>query len=139
MSFSVLSQERRKITIGSKTFSESIILAEMAALLLEEEGLDVIRKTNLGGTSVVFDALRAGDIDLYPDYTGTGYVMILGKSGESDPEKVYATVSYEFAKKFDLIWSRPIGFNNTYALAVRRGDETIPRCGLHIRPQRVFG
>lgn len=115
--------QRGPVVVGSKGFSESIILAEMAALLLEEEGLKVIRKTNLGGTSVVFDALKSGDIDLYPEYTGTGYVMVLKRSGESDPQKVYDAVKYEFSERFGLEWSGPIGFNNTYALAVRASDE----------------
>lgn len=114
---------RDPIVVGSKTFSESIILAEMAAFLLEDRGARVIRKTNLGGTKVVFDALKAGDIDLYPEYTGTGYVMILKKSEKKNPRDVYDIVSEEFSRRFGLHWSRPLGFNNTYALAVRSNDK----------------
>ena len=109
------------VVVGSKAFTESIILAEMAAALLEEEGLEVDRQTNLGGTKVVFDALKGGDIHLYPEYTGTGYVMILKLSGEKNPQKVYQAVSEGF-KEMGLAWSPPLGFNNTYALAVRADD-----------------
>ena len=114
---------KRPLVIGSKIFSESIILAEIAAQLFEDKGIKVIRKTNLGGTKVVFDALNSGDIDLYPDYTGTGYVMILKKSGETDPQAVYDIVSKEFSKNYAIAWSPPLGFNNTYALAVRKDDQ----------------
>ncbi|MCO4754318.1 MAG: ABC transporter permease subunit [Bacteriovoracaceae bacterium] len=118
-----IAQNKPPIVIGSKIFSESIILAEIAAQLFEDKGVKVVRKTNLGGTKVVFDALNAGDIDLYPDYTGTGYVMILKQSGETDPQVVYEIVSKEFSKKFSIAWSAPLGFNNTYSLAVRKDDE----------------
>lgn len=113
----------KEVVIGSKIFSESIILAEIAAILLEDKGVKVIRKTNLGGTKVVFDALKGGEIDIYPDYTGTGYVMILKESGQTDPETIYDIVSEEFDREWGIVWSRPLGFNNTYALAVRANDE----------------
>ncbi|MCO4793888.1 MAG: ABC transporter permease subunit [Bacteriovoracaceae bacterium] len=117
------SQEKRPIIIGSKAFSESVILGEMVALLLEEKfNHPVVRKFGLGGTKVAFDALNTGGIDIYPDYTGTGYVMILKLDGERDPDKVHEIVSTEFEKRWGIVWSDPIGFNNTYALAVRKDD-----------------
>jgi len=116
-------EERAPLIIGSKNFSESIILGEIVSLLLEEKfSLSVNRKLGLGGTKVAFDALRQGGIDIYPEYTGTGYVMILGKNSEREPKKVHEIVSREFKKKFDIVWSEPLGFNNTYALAVRKND-----------------
>jgi len=115
--------EKKPLVIGSKSFSESIILGEMVALMLEEKyNQPVIRKLGLGGTKVAFDALNSGGIDVYPDYTGTGYVMILKLDGERDPDKVHDIVSDEFKKRWGITWGEPIGFNNTYALAVRKDD-----------------
>ncbi len=118
-----ISQAEDKITIGSKKFSESIILSEMLSILLEEKyNIPVERKMGFGGTSITLDALKAGDIDVYPDYTGTGYIMILKLSGEKDKDKVYDIVKAEFFERWNIVWSKPIGFNNTYALAVKKDD-----------------
>ena len=112
-----------KITIGSKIFSESIILGEMLSILLEENhSLPVEKKLALGGTQIAFDALEAGSIDVYPEYTGTGHVVILKKERETNPEKIYQIVRDEFEKKWGIVWSRPLGFNNTYAVAVKAND-----------------
>lgn len=116
----------KTLTIGSKAFSESIILSEILSQYLEQNhNYKIERKLNLGGTSVVFDALRTKGIDVYPDYTGTGYIMILKKSGERDPNKVYDIVNLEFEKQYGIIWSAPLGFNNTYAFALRDSDERL--------------
>ena len=81
-------RDKKKITIGSKAFTENILLGEMIAVILEERfGFQVVRKLNMGGTKLVFDALRNGNIDIYPEYTGTGYTMILKQSGETDPRR----------------------------------------------------
>lgn len=114
-----------EIIIGSKSFTEQLILGEMAAILLKEKyNQEVTKKLSLGGTKVALDALRNGDIHLYPDYTGTGYSFILQKNDlETDPDKIYREVQKEYLKRFDIIWSPPIGFNNTYALAVREDDK----------------
>ena len=112
------------VKIGSKSFTESIILGEILAILLEEKyGIAVERKFGLGGTMIAFEALRKQEIDVYADYTGTGYVMILKKSGLSDPRKIYEEVSSSYSKNFGIKWSKPLGFNNTYALAVRKTDK----------------
>jgi osmoprotectant transport system permease protein len=122
--FSCLGHAKRPIVIGSKKFSESIIIAEMVSILLEEKyQTSVVRKFSLGGTKVAFDALKLGAIDIYPDYTGTGYVMILKMDGERDPQKVHQIVSREFKSRYGILWSKKIGFNNTYALAVRGDDQ----------------
>ena len=114
---------KKELTIGSKIFTENILLAEMLSLLLEENyNFKVIRKFNLGGTKLVFDALRNKEIDIYPEYTGTGYTMILNMSGETHPKKTYKIVKREFLDQFNLVWSLPLGFENTYALAVRNSD-----------------
>ena len=115
--------KRKRPVIGSKAFTENILLAEMLALLLEEKyGLKPVRKFNMGGTKLVFDALRNKHIDIYPEYTGTGYTMILELSGETEPEKTYKIVKTEFLRKFGLVWSRPLGFENTYIPAVKKED-----------------
>ena len=114
---------KKQVRIGSKVFTENILLAEIFALLLEEKySLEVDRRFNMGGTKLLFDSLKAGGIDVYPEYTGTGYTMLLKMSGETDPKKTYSIVKKEFFKRFRLIWSPPLGFENTYALAVRKSD-----------------
>ncbi|MCB0419967.1 MAG: ABC transporter permease subunit [Bdellovibrionales bacterium] len=111
------------IVIGSKNFSESFILGEMLGLILEERyHQPVVRKLGLGGTQVALDALIHDNIHVYPDYTGTGYVMVLKKEKERDPDKIFDIVQKEFQKKWNIQWSEPLGFNNTYALAVRKED-----------------
>ncbi len=114
---------KEPIVLGSKNFSENILLGEMLAQVLENNyGEKVTRKFALGGTKVAFDALNTNEIDSYPDYTGTGYIMILKMDGERDPDKVHEIVSSEFEQKFGMIWSKSIGFNNTYALTSRKND-----------------
>lgn len=109
----------RTLSVGSKAFTESIVLAEVMAELIERKSsLHVVRRTNLGGTHIVFEALRAGEIDLYPEYTGTGLMAILKHSSESDKERTFHTVKREFSERFALTWLSPMAFNNTYALAV---------------------
>ena len=118
-----INSKKKEIIIGSKIFTENILLAEILSLTLEENyNFKVIRKFNLGGTKLVFDALRNEEIDIYPEYTGTGYTMILKMSGETRPKKTYNIVKKEFLEKFKLVWSLPLGFENTYALAVRNSD-----------------
>jgi osmoprotectant transport system permease protein len=110
----------KQITIGAKEFTEQIILGEILAQLLEAKtDVSVIRKFGLGGTMVCFNALKNGEIDLYPEYTGTGLTAILNRDVVTDPDQVYQIVSEEFEKEFELLWFRPFGFNNTYALAMR--------------------
>lgn len=119
-----------KIVIGSKNFSEQLILGNMLADLIEAKtNLDVERKLNLGGTQVAFSALKNGNIDMYVDYTGTGLVDILKKSPDSDPDRVYQIVQKEFKKKYAIELLNPLGFNNTYALAVRQ--DTANQYGLN--------
>lgn len=113
------------ITIGGKNFTEQEILGEMLAILIETKtNLNVVRKFNLGGTMICFNALTAGDLDVYPEYTGTGLVNILKNDVVTDPEKAFDTVKSEFKKKYHLAWLKPFGFNNTYVLTMR-GQQTL--------------
>ena len=110
-----------KITIGSKDFTESILLAEIAAQMLEARGVVVERKFELGG-NLPHEALVAGGIDLYPEYTGTAYTAILHHPPVTDPRAVYDQVKQEYAQKFKVEESQPLGFENTFAILVRGAE-----------------
>ncbi|MBL4953955.1 ABC transporter permease subunit [Neobacillus sp. YIM B02564] len=110
-----------KIVIGSKNYNEQIILGNIVADLIEDKtDLQVERKLNLGGSQVTFSAINKGDIDAYVEYTGTAYVSILNQNTMNNPEKVYDYVSKQFQQKYGIKWLKPLGFNNTYAMAVRQ-------------------
>jgi glycine betaine/choline ABC-type transport system substrate-binding protein len=112
------------IRIGSKNFTEQLILGEMMAQRIEIiPGLKVERKFNLGGTMIGHEALIKGEIDMYPEYTGTGLLAVLNsKESFKGPEELYDFVSREYERRFDLKWLAPFGFNNTYAFAIRNED-----------------
>jgi osmoprotectant transport system permease protein len=118
----------RPIVVASKPFGESYLLAEMAAQLLESKGYRVDRRLGLGATEIAFAALREGRIDLYPEYTGTGLLAILKQKPVTDPRIAYRIVSEEFQRRFGVRWLPPLGFENTYAIAVR--PETAAEHGL---------
>ena len=111
-----------QIRIGSKNFSEQVLLAEIAAQALEARGLRVDRRVNLGGTFVCHRALTAGELDLYPEYTGTAFTAILGRKPVSDPGAVRKAVADEYRRRWKLVWTPPLGFENTFALVVRGED-----------------
>lgn len=108
------------IVIGSKSFTENRILGEIMAQELEDNtDLNVIRRINLGGTMVVGTALKSGEIDVYPEYTGTAWALHLGiKEPVRDSLKAYLRVKQEYERRFDVTWLQPFGFYNSYALAV---------------------
>lgn len=108
------------IKVGSKDFTEAFIIGEMYALTLEKAGFQVERKLNLGGTPVAQAALESGEIDLYPEYTGTGLLTILKEPAISDPKQVYDKVSAGYKEKYGLVWLEPAPMNNTQALAMTR-------------------
>ncbi len=112
--------ERPGVRIGSKNFTEQLVLGEMYALLLEKAGFTVERKLNLGGTLLAHEALKAGEIDLYPEYTGTALLNMLKKDVMSDPKKVYDVVKAEYKRQWDLVWLDPAPMNNTQAIAITR-------------------
>jgi len=109
------------LTIGSKNFTENIIMAEIMAQTVEANtSLKVERKLNLGGTLICWEGLKKGELDMYPDYTGTGLMAILKKEVITDPDEVYNIVQQEYNKQFKIKWLKPVGFNNTYATAVTK-------------------
>ena len=110
--------DRPTVVVASKDFIEQFILGEMYALVLEEAGFDVERRLNLGGTPVAQAALLEGEIDVYPEYTGTGLLTVLGLEVMSDPSAVYNTVKEEYEEQFNLTWLEPAPMNNTQALAM---------------------
>lgn len=108
------------ITVGSKDFTESVILGEMLAQLLEAKtDLKINRRLNLGGTDVNFRALRNEDLDMYVEYDGTAYAFHLNIDEPiTDPESVFADVNRQLQERESLKFTEPLGFNNTYTLAV---------------------
>ncbi len=106
------------IRVGSKDFTEQFILGEMYALALENAGFKVERKLNLGGTPVAQQALESNEIDLYPEYTGTGLLTVLKQPVNSDPQAVYDTVAKMYLDTYNLVWLEPSQMNNTQALAM---------------------
>ncbi|HEV8236022.1 MAG TPA: glycine betaine ABC transporter substrate-binding protein, partial [Gemmatimonadaceae bacterium] len=109
------------VVVASKPFGESYLLAEMFAQLLEARGIRVDRRPGLGATELAFRALRNGAIDVYPEYTGTGLLVLLGEPPKGSATEVYARVAEEFPRRFGVRWLPPLGFENTYAIAVRKG------------------
>ena len=117
------SEERPRITVGSKNFLEQVLLGEIAAQHLERRlGYRVGRKLNLGGTMLAHGALVNGDIDLYPEYVGTGASAVLGLPPVKDPDELLGRVRLEYRQRYSLLWLDPLGFNNSFAMVVRRTD-----------------
>jgi osmoprotectant transport system substrate-binding protein len=113
----------RKITIGSKFFTEQVILAELLAQHIEARtGIPVERKTNLGGTLLVHKALLAGELDLYVEYTGTALTSVLNETPSGDSSAVYARIKSLYAERFLLEVTEPLGFENTFAMVIRGDD-----------------
>jgi glycine betaine/choline ABC-type transport system substrate-binding protein len=107
--------------VGSKDFTESALLGEIVAQLLEARGISVERKFELGG-NLPHDALLGSKIDLYPEYTGTAFTAILKHAPITDPRVVYEQVKQEYAEKFKVAVSEPLGFDNTFAILVRGAE-----------------
>ena len=113
----------KTIVIGSKNFTEQLILAELIAQHVETKtDLTVKRKLNLGGTFVCHEGIKSGELDLYPEYTGTAYSAILKLPPQTDAQAVFNKIKSEYTQQFDLSWSQSLGFNNTFALVVRGDD-----------------
>jgi osmoprotectant transport system permease protein len=110
-----------RVSVGSKDFTESALLAEIVAQMLEARGVSVERRFELGG-NLPHEAMVAGTLDLYPEYTGTSYTAILHHAPISDPRAVYEQVTREYAAKFNVEVSLPLGFENTFAMLVRGDD-----------------
>lgn len=110
---------KNTLVVGSKPFTESEIVGEMVAQLAERTGARVKRRFYMGGV-ILFEGLKSGEVDVYIEYTGTGLVSLLNEPAMTDPDKVYRRVRSEFKKRWNLDWLKPLGFNNTYAIVMRR-------------------
>jgi glycine betaine/choline ABC-type transport system substrate-binding protein len=114
---------RDRVIVGSKNFTESDLLGELVAQQIERRtGLAVQRRFHLGGTFVCHQAITAGRIDLYVEYSGTAYTAVLQHPPVADAGLVLATVAREYQARFAIDWLQPFGFNNTFAILVRRPD-----------------
>jgi osmoprotectant transport system substrate-binding protein len=112
-----------KIIIGSKFFTEQVVLAELLAQHIEAKtGIPVERKTNLGGTLLVHKALEAGQLDLYVEYTGTALTAVLNESPQGDSNTVYQRIKQLYSDRFHFEVTEPLGFENTFAMVIRGDD-----------------
>lgn len=110
----------RPIVVGSKPFAESYLLAELFSQVLEADGFQVDRRFGMGATELLFQGLRSGEIDVYPEYTGTGLLAVLGRTHDGDRSEVFSMVERAFREQWGIRWLPPLGFENTYAIAIRQ-------------------
>ena len=134
-----------RVVVGSKDFTESALLAEILAQMLEARGVTVERRFELGG-NLPHEAMISGTLDLYPEYTGTSYTTILHHAPITDPRAVFQQVKKEYSDNFKVDVSQPLGFENTFAILVRGSDarqlnlKTISDAASHARTWRAgFG
>ena len=114
---------RNHIVVGSKNFTEQLILGEIIAQHIEARTHQPVeRKLDLGGTLLAHQALLAKDIDMYPEYTGTAFTNVLKRSSVTDPVAVLEQVRAEYSSGFHLDWLDPLGFENSFAMTVRGDD-----------------
>jgi osmoprotectant transport system substrate-binding protein len=112
-----------RVVIGSKNFTEQLVLGELMAQLLERSArVPVERRFYLAGTYVCHQALLAGRIDCYVEYTGTALAAILRRPRAADPTEVYSVVRDEYGRRYGVDVLRPLGFNNSFALVIRGDD-----------------
>jgi glycine betaine/choline ABC-type transport system substrate-binding protein len=126
--FAACSPSDRPVVVGSKNFTEQVVLGEMLAQLLESRNVRVDRRLNLGGTFICHRAIVAGDIDVYPEYTGTALTAILKETPSADADAVYRRVREAYEKDLHLAWTESFGFDNTFAIAMK--PETAERLGV---------
>ncbi len=124
------SRDPNTIIVGSKNFTEQVVLGELIAQHLEgQTKLKIERRFYLGGSYICHQAMMAGRIDLYVEYTGTALTAILKDPIQSDSRAAYEHVRGEYARRFDLVVTEPLGFNNTFAIVIRGEDAR--RSGIH--------
>jgi osmoprotectant transport system substrate-binding protein len=114
---------RAAVVVGSKNFTEQVVLGEIAAQQLERKlHLRVDRKLNLGGTLLTHEAIVRGEIDIYPEYSGTAASVILKAKTPEDAVHAYLTVKDAYLERFQVVWLPPLGFNDTFAMVVRKTE-----------------
>lgn len=110
-------EETKTIRIVHKNFTEQRLLGQMLSVYLDSKGYET-EVSELGGTMLCFNALDGGDADLYADYTGTGYMAILGQTEILSADETYDYVKSHYEEEYGITWLEPMGFNNTYILSV---------------------
>ncbi|KUE93726.1 glycine betaine ABC transporter substrate-binding protein [Streptococcus gallolyticus] len=115
---SEVQQSSTTIRVGSKDFTENLVIAEIYALALEDNGYTVKRVSNIS-SSLIHNSIVNDEIDLYPEYTGTGLLSVLGEDMETDSEKVYKIVKKEYEKQFNLTWLDYASANDSQGLVIR--------------------
>lgn len=131
------------VRVGSKNFGENIIVAEIYAAALQRAGIPVERHMNLGSTQIATEALSRGDIDLYPEYTGTGLIDVLHLPPMRDARKLFTTVRTLYLKRYGATWLQPSPVNDSQGLAVdievadRFGVRTLSACAAAARQLRL--
>lgn len=115
-------KEEKRVVVASKPMTEQFIIAEMIIALIEEEtDITVEHKQGIGGgTSNIHPAMEKGEIDIYPEYTGTGWMFVLKEDLITDPMKLYDEVKKSYKDTYDIVWSGLYGFNDTYGLGINR-------------------
>ncbi len=112
-------EDAKTIKIVHKNYTEQRLMGQMLSVYLESQGYKT-EVSELGGTMLCFNALKNGDADIYPEYTGTGYSGILNQTEILSPEETYEFVKSRFAEEYGILWLEPMGFNNTYVLSVTK-------------------
>lgn len=115
-------QEEKSIVIASKPMTEQFIIVEMLTMLIEDN-TDIVVEQKLGiggGTSNIHPAMEKGEIDMYPEYTGTGWLFVLKEGLISDPDELYMAVKDSYMTEYNIKWSSLYGFNDTYGIAMKR-------------------
>ncbi len=113
----------QRIVVGSKFFTEQVVLAELLAQHIEARtGVRVERRSNLGSTQICHQALLSGGIDFYVEYTGTALTAVLGEKPSGDSKAVYERVKQAYADRFHLVLTEPLGYENTFAMVIRGED-----------------
>lgn len=107
-----------RVRVGSKNFTEALVIGEIYAQALEQHGFSVERHLNLGSVQIAMAALDRGDIDLYPEYTGTALIDVLHERPMEDPETIYRTVKSAYQKQFDATWLNPSPMNDSQGLVM---------------------
>ncbi len=140
LSLFMVSCSRTEITVGSKNFTEQLVLGEIVAQQIERKvHVPVSRKLDLGGTLLAHQALVNGEIDLYPEYTGTALTAVLKQRPSHSAAEAFNTVSRLYEERFHLKWYAPLGFDDTFAMVVRRKDAlTLPAQTLSAAAPRAW-
>jgi osmoprotectant transport system substrate-binding protein len=112
--------DRAQVRVGSKNFTESFLIAEIYAQALERAGLRVGRLFNLGSTQIAMAAMERGNIDCYPEYTGTALINVLHDAPIADPQAAYQVVARAFEERYGIVWLDPSPMNDSQGLATTR-------------------